>query len=92
MGKQTGPTEIRWTSTFSDQEVQWGALTLTDVPTNTDESGGNGAAATGVQPTNTALYYVTSQASKDGAAARPAIDLASVWLAALATGIIGILV
>lgn len=92
MGKQTGPTEIRWTSTFSDTDVQWGALTLTDAPTTTDDSGGNGAVATGVQLTNTALYYVTSEPAKDGAAARPAIDLRSLLLAVLVSTMIGVMV
>ncbi|KAH7165561.1 hypothetical protein EDB81DRAFT_679538 [Dactylonectria macrodidyma] len=37
-GLYTGPTEVKWTSTFSGTEVEWGALTMAEVPKETDDS------------------------------------------------------
>ncbi|KAH7145816.1 hypothetical protein B0J13DRAFT_525339 [Dactylonectria estremocensis] len=37
-GLHTGPTEVKWTSTFSGTEVEWGVLTMAEVPKETDDS------------------------------------------------------
>lgn len=48
VGLYTGPTEISWSSTLSGSEVQWGALTLAEQPTQTkDASGGSDPLVTG---------------------------------------------
>lgn len=36
-GLYTGPTELEWTSTLSGSEVEWGSLTLADMPSRTSE-------------------------------------------------------
>ena len=37
VGPFTGPTQVSWTSTFSGKDVDWGSLTLTSVPTSTND-------------------------------------------------------
>lgn len=34
-GLRTGPTEVTWTSAYHGAQVQWGTLTMTDVPSKT---------------------------------------------------------
>lgn len=36
-GLHTGPTEVKWTSTLSGSEVEWGSLTLAEKPERTSE-------------------------------------------------------
>ncbi|KPM39802.1 hypothetical protein AK830_g6760 [Neonectria ditissima] len=36
-GLHTGPTEVSWTSTYSGSEVEWGVLTMAEVPVETDD-------------------------------------------------------
>jgi hypothetical protein len=35
-GVHTGPTEVTWTSTFTDKEVEWGVLTMGALPHDPD--------------------------------------------------------
>ncbi|KAF4963691.1 hypothetical protein FSARC_8335 [Fusarium sarcochroum] len=35
-GVHTGPTEVKWTSTYSGDEVEWGVLTMAELPHDTD--------------------------------------------------------
>lgn len=73
MGRQTGPTETSWTSTFTGTAVQWGALTLAEPPRITGGSKDNEQMPT-AQMTNTALYYVTKKSSAvEGMASKAAV-------------------
>ncbi|KAJ6779855.1 hypothetical protein PWT90_00852 [Aphanocladium album] len=58
-GHITGPTEISWTSTLSGTDVQWGTLTMADLPKPTGDD--DDAVDISMVPTkNTALLFLPS--------------------------------
>lgn len=81
MGKgvvSTRPDELSWTSTLTGSAVQWGTLTLADVPaTATDGSGSDGSATGSPTAATSNIFYYTPQPASGGDMVRP-----GAWLMA----------
>lgn len=68
-GLHTGPTEVRWTSTLSGSEVEWGQLTLADKPSRTSEPlGVTITTQSALFESSGDLYYMPEETDEPGAA------------------------
>ncbi|KYK59491.1 hypothetical protein DCS_00621 [Drechmeria coniospora] len=83
-GQYSGPTEVSWTSTLSGTAVEWGTLTLTDMPTETGDRHDMIATLTLPTVASSVLPQSTGTTSA-GAGTRPAASLA---LAVAAAGLL----
>lgn len=80
-GHITGPTEISWTSTLTGTDVQWGTLTLAEIPKPTGDN--DDTADITMAPTkNTALLFVPSDTPENAASTHAVSAWAAVVVAA----------
>ena len=89
-GLYTGPTEVSWTSTFTGDEFQFGALTLADMPTSTDDALKNTATAALV-PTTELVILPTTEAPSDpeeGVGSSPRVNKGLVVAASLSSALL----
>ncbi|ODA76265.1 hypothetical protein RJ55_08110 [Drechmeria coniospora] len=84
-GQYSGPTEVSWTSTLSGTAVEWGTLTLTDMPTETGDRHDMIATLTLPTVASSVLPQSTGTTTSAGAGTRPAASLA---LAVAAAGLL----
>lgn len=85
----TGPTEISWTSTLTGSQIDYGTLTLAEVPKTTDDSLEITATALSTPtPTDSDMMYVpaaTTEPGKDLAVSSLSLDLRWALLVALSS-------
>lgn len=80
-GHVTGPTELSWTSTLSGTDVQWGVLTMADIPKPTGDN--DDSADITMAPTeNTALLFLPSDTPVNAASPQAVSAWAAVVVAA----------
>ncbi|OAQ99273.1 hypothetical protein LLEC1_04491 [Akanthomyces lecanii] len=80
-GHVTGPTELSWTSTLSVTDVQWGVLTMADIPKPTGDN--DDSAGVTLAPTdNTALLFMPSDTPVNAASSQAVSAWTAVVVAA----------
>ncbi|KAK7426964.1 hypothetical protein QQZ08_006561 [Neonectria magnoliae] len=73
-GLYTGPTEVSWTSTYSGTEVEWGVLTMAEVPAETDDAYDITATAQLTPTTGSEDVNVPLSTTDEGAGANLRVD------------------
>ncbi|KAF4126851.1 hypothetical protein GMORB2_0588 [Geosmithia morbida] len=78
-GPPSQSTKINWTSTLSGSAVQWGTLTLVDLPATATDDGSSSSGSPTAQTSNE--FYYTPEPTNAGT--RPTLSLWSVSAASL---------
>ncbi|EWZ42180.1 hypothetical protein FOCG_02641 [Fusarium oxysporum f. sp. radicis-lycopersici 26381] len=81
-GVHTGPTEVTWTSTYSGSEVEWGVLTMGELPHDPDP-------VTAVSSTPTDFVSMPIATNGDNAGASLDVSFKAALLAACCTLVVG---
>lgn len=83
-GLHTGPTEVEWTSTLRGSEVEWGTLTLAEMPSRTSEPlGVTITTESAIFESSEDLYFVPEPTDEPGAAT---LAVPNAWSLGVAAG------
>ncbi|KAF7547558.1 hypothetical protein G7Z17_g7645 [Cylindrodendrum hubeiense] len=87
-GLYTGPTEVTWTSTFSGTEVEWGVLTMAEMPKETDDSWDIKATAMSTPTTGSGYVEIPLSTGDEAAGTSLRINGRSAVLGAVGSAIL----